>query len=66
MSRATGNALGGFATRTAFLGIADLACRKVDLEHAAASVGTLVRGTLPIVLLAIPLTAANLPGWPST
>lgn len=58
---ATGNALGGIAAQTAFLGIADLAYRKANLEHASASVGNLVQGTLLIVLLAIPLTAASLP-----
>lgn len=58
---ATGNALGGIAAQTAFLGIADLVYRKANLEHAAASVENLVQGVLLIVLLAIPLTAAGLP-----
>jgi cation:H+ antiporter len=58
---ATGNALGGIAAQTAFLAVADLAYRKANLEHAAASVGNLVQGTLLIALLAIPLAAANLP-----
>jgi cation:H+ antiporter len=61
VSLATGNALGGIAAQTAFLGIADIAYRKANLEHAAASVGNLVQGSLLIVLLAIPLMAASLP-----
>ncbi len=58
---ATGNALGGIAAQTAFLGIADLIHRRVNLEHAAASLENLVQGTLLIALIAIPLSAANLP-----
>lgn len=61
MGLATGNALGGIAAQTAFLGIADLVYRKANLEHAAALVGNLIQGTLLIVLIAISLTAASLP-----
>jgi len=58
---ASGNALGGIAAQTAFLAVADLATRKVNLEHAAASVANLVQGALLIALLAIALAAASLP-----
>jgi cation:H+ antiporter len=58
---ATGNALGGIAAQTAFLAIADIVYRRANLEHAAASVGNLVQGSLLIVLLTIPLMAASLP-----
>lgn len=58
---ATSNALGGIAAQTAFLAIADIATRKVNLEHAAASVGNLLQGALLIGLLALALAAASLP-----
>jgi cation:H+ antiporter len=58
---ATSNALGGIAAQTAFLAVADLSTRKINLEHAAASVANLVQGALLIALLAIALAAANLP-----
>ena len=59
---AVSNALGGIAAQTAFLGIADLFYRKANLEHAAASLTSLVQGTLLIALLAIPLMAIAAPG----
>jgi cation:H+ antiporter len=40
-----------------FLGVADIVYRKANLEHAAASVATLVQATLLVTLLAIPLMA---------
>lgn len=58
---AVSNALGGIAAQTAFLGIADLAYRKANLEHAAASMGNLTQGTLLVALLAIPLLAMGGP-----
>jgi len=54
---AVSNALGGIAAQTVFLGIADMAYRKANLEHAAASVATLMQATLLVTLLAIPLMA---------
>lgn len=54
---AVSNALGGIAAQTVFLGIADMAYRKANLEHAAASVATLMQATLLVTLLAIPLLA---------
>jgi cation:H+ antiporter len=60
---ALSNALGGIAAQTAFLAIADLAYRRANLEHAAASMENLLQGTLLIALLTIPLLAASLPQW---
>jgi cation:H+ antiporter len=54
---AISNALGGIAAQTVFLGIADMVYRKANLEHAAASVATLMQATLLVTLLAIPLMA---------
>jgi len=58
---AVGNAVGGIAAQTAFLVIADLAFRRANLEHAAASVTNLINGTLLCALLALPLMAASAP-----
>lgn len=58
---AVSNALGGIAAQTAFLGVADLAYRKANLEHAAASMANLTQGTLLVALLAIPLLAMGGP-----
>ncbi len=56
-----GNAVGGIAAQTAFLGIADIAYRKANLEHAAASPANLTQGALLITLLSIPLFAMAAP-----
>jgi cation:H+ antiporter len=58
---AVGNALGGLTAQTAFIAIADMAYRRANLEHAAASVTGLAQGVLLVVLLAIPLLAAVQP-----
>lgn len=58
---AIGNAVGGIAAQTVFLAIADMAHRKINLEHAAASVANLMHGTLLIALLSLPLLAAASP-----
>lgn len=58
---AVSNAIGGIAAQTAFLAIADMAHRGVNLEHAAASVENLVQGALLATLLAIPVAAIALP-----
>ncbi|HEX6142458.1 MAG TPA: hypothetical protein VFZ01_07060 [Geminicoccaceae bacterium] len=54
---AISNAIGGIAAQTAFLAIADIAYRRANLEHAAASLTNLTQGSLLVVLLAIPLIA---------
>lgn len=58
---AIGNALGGLTAQTMFLGIADLAYRRANLEHAAATVTGLTQGVLLVSLLSIALIASNAP-----
>ena len=58
---AISNAVGGIAAQTAFLGLADVAYRKANLEHAAASSTNLLQATLLIALLAMPLIAMSTP-----
>lgn len=58
---AVSNAVGGIAAQTAFLALADLAYRGINLEHAAASLENLMHGALLATLLAIPLLAAAAP-----
>ena len=60
-SLALSNALGGIAIQTAFLAVADIAYRKANLEHAAASLGNLMWGALLIALLAGLLAAMAAP-----
>lgn len=50
---AIGNAIGGIAIQTTFLALADLAHRKANLEHAAASVTNMVQTGVLVLLLAI-------------
>jgi cation:H+ antiporter len=58
---AVSNAVGGIAAQTTFLAIADIAYRRANLEHAAASVENLMQGALLSTLLAFPLLAMNAP-----
>lgn len=58
---AMGNALGGIAVQTAFLALADIAYRRANLEHAAASTENLMQCALLSCLLAIILLGANSP-----
>lgn len=58
---AASNAIGGIAAQTAFLGIADICYRKVNLEHAAASLANLMQAGLLVGLLSLALVAAHLP-----
>ena len=51
-SLALANALGGIAVQTAFLAVADVAHRGVNLEHAAASLENMMWGALLMTLLA--------------
>jgi cation:H+ antiporter len=48
---AIGNAIGGIAVQTAFLAIGDMTYRRANLEHAAASVGNLIQGTVLVTSL---------------
>lgn len=58
---AIANAIGGIAAQTAFLGLADFAHRRANLEHAAASAANLTQGVLLGLLLVIPLVALGFP-----
>lgn len=58
---AVSNAFGGIAAQTMFLGIADLAHRRINLEHAAASPVNLGQATMLILLCTLPLLAASGP-----
>jgi cation:H+ antiporter len=58
---AMSNALGGIAVQTLFLTVADLALRRVNLEHAAASIGNLMQGTLVLCLLSLILVGSFSP-----
>ncbi|EDL50431.1 sodium:calcium antiporter [Erythrobacter sp. SD-21] len=60
---AVSNALGGIAAQTMFLALADIAYRKVNLEHAAASPVNLGQSTVLIILLALPIMAWAAPPY---
>ncbi|WP_246075700.1 hypothetical protein [Nonomuraea terrae] len=53
--------MGGIAAQTVAIVAADIACRRADLEHAAASAQTLLFGWLLIVLLSVALLASFSP-----
>lgn len=55
---AISNAIGGIAAQTFFLSIADITYKRVNLEHAAASLTNLMQGALLICLLAIVIMSA--------
>ncbi len=58
---AVSNSLGGIAAQTAFLAIADIAYRRANLEHAAASAENLFMTTLLMTLLSIHLMGIAVP-----
>lgn len=58
---AMSNVMGSMAVNLAFLGVADIAYRKANLEHAAASPVNLMLAGLLIVLLTLPLLAIFTP-----
>lgn len=62
-SMAVSAAVGGIAVQLAFLALADLALRRVNLEHAAASLPNLVSTSVLIMILSLVLTAPQLPDW---
>jgi cation:H+ antiporter len=62
-SLAVSNAVGGIAAQTVFLAIADVAYRRANLEHAAASPTNMLQAALLIVMLALPLLAATTPDF---
>lgn len=60
---AVSNAVGGIAVQTLFLTVADMFLRRVNLEHAAASIGNLMQGALLICMLALILVGSFSPEW---
>lgn len=58
---AVSSALGGIAAQTMFLALADLAYRRANLEHAAASLPNIIFGALLITLLSLLLLAFDTP-----
>jgi len=60
-SLAVGNAVGGIAVQTTFIVVADLAYRRENLEHAAASLGNIFNCLLLLVLLAVVVVGASVP-----
>lgn len=64
---AVSNAIGGIAAQTTFLVMADLAYRRVNLEHAAASLPNIVQTMVLMALIGVVLAATGTPevvlGW---
>ncbi len=60
---AVSNALGGIAVQTFFLAVADLAYRRANLEHAAASLPNMMQNGLLIVILTLIALGPHLPNW---
>lgn len=61
-SLAVSNSIGGIAAQTAFVVAGDLALRRVNLEHAAASLPNIFSAQLLVTLLAAVLLASAVPG----
>ncbi len=64
---AVSNAIGGIAAQTTFLVIADMFYRRVNLEHAAASLPNIVQTMVLMALIGVVLAASGTPeimvGW---
>lgn len=58
---AVSNSMGGIAAQTAFLALADLTYRRVNLEHAAASVPNIIQTMILVSLIGIVLGASGGP-----
>ncbi|GGY53535.1 sodium:calcium antiporter [Parvularcula lutaonensis] len=56
------NSLGGIAAQTLFLAAADIAYRKANLEHAAASLENMLQGTVLLGALSLVVMAVAAPG----
>lgn len=57
------NALGGIAAQTMFLALADITYRKVNLEHAGASLVNIGQATVLVLLVALPIMAWAAPDF---
>ncbi len=62
-SLAFSNSIGGIAVQTAFLAIADITYRKVNLEHAGAELVNIFQAVVLVGLLMLPLLAITLPAF---
>ena len=60
---AVSNAFGGIAAQTMFLALADVAYRRVNLEHAAASPVNLGQATVLVILVVLPIMAWAAPPY---
>lgn len=60
---AISNAIGGIAAQTLFLSIADITYRKINLEHASASLSNLMQGVLLIALLTFVVLGVTSPNF---
>lgn len=60
---AISNAVGGIAVQTLFLTIADMSLRRINLEHAAASIGNMMQGSLLVCMLGLILVGSFSPEW---
>lgn len=58
---AIGNAIGGIAVQTVALAVADIAYRRANLEHAAASVPNMMQATMLIALMVLVLCGLSGP-----
>jgi cation:H+ antiporter len=58
---AVSNAAGGIAAQTVFLAVADIAYRRANLEHAAASLENMLQGAVLAGCLALTLLATAIP-----
>lgn len=62
-SMAVSAAVGGIAVQTAFLAVADMCLRRINLEHAAASLPNLISASVLIVILGLVLLAPQVPDY---
>jgi len=60
---AVSNAAGGIVMQTFFLVIGDLSYRRVNIEHAAASLENLLQAALSVVMMSFVLLLTLSPGW---
>lgn len=58
---ALGNAIGGIAVQTMFLALADIAHRRANLEHAAASAANMIQTTMLLIMLTLLFLGMNAP-----
>ncbi|WP_300396746.1 sodium:calcium antiporter [Henriciella sp.] len=62
-SLAVSNAVGGITAQTAFLVVADMIYRKVNLEHAAADANNMLMAAMMVLMVSLPMGAAYAPEY---